>query len=95
MTESALLSVVAGVLELEVAWLLQSRLAHMAPPGLPRLDAIGFGGTTPWFALAATGAGSLIFGLIPALRGSAGDVHRASLSQEPQPEYYLPQTQLP
>ncbi|HKJ03559.1 MAG TPA: ABC transporter permease, partial [Longimicrobiales bacterium] len=74
MTESLLVALLAGLLGTLVAWALQAQVVRLAPPGLPRLDAIGMGGTTLLFAAGVTVASGLFFGLAPSLRSSAAPV---------------------
>ncbi len=70
MAESLLLSLGAGSIGTLLAWGLQRALVRLAPPGVPRLDAIALDVPTLLFAASATLASGLLFGLFPALRSS-------------------------
>jgi putative ABC transport system permease protein len=72
-TESLLLAAAGGALGVAVAsWLLPALLAA-APVQLPRAGDVRIDATVLFFALAATVATSLLFGLLPALRMSRED----------------------
>lgn len=68
--ESAVLAALAGMIGVGVASALLAVLARLAPPGLPRADALGLTPETLGFALAATLASGLLYAALPA--GRAG-----------------------
>ena len=72
--ESALLGAVGGVLGLATASALIKLLLAYAPPQLPRTDVIGVAGLPIVLATAVTFAAVLLFGVVPALIGSRGDL---------------------
>ena len=73
LTESAIIGLAGGVVGLGLAWAGLSALVAVAPPDLPRLDAIGI----DWRVLTATALLSIgtgfLFGLAPALQLSRTD----------------------
>jgi putative ABC transport system permease protein len=74
-TESALLSVIAGALGVLVAaWGIRGLLA-IAPQGLPRLDEVAVDWRMLTFALVASVTASFVFGLVPALQTSRVDLN--------------------
>ena len=68
LTESLLLSVVAGAGGVALAWWGLRTLVAMAPPDIPRLDQVGLDGSVLGFALLVVVAVTGIFGLVPALQ---------------------------
>ncbi len=73
LTESSMLAGAGGVLGLLVAWAGDRALVAIAPPSIPRLDAIGIDWRVVAFtAFVATSTGLLI-GLLPAWRASRGN----------------------
>jgi putative ABC transport system permease protein len=80
LTESLLLSGLAGALAMEVADFGVRALVALSPPGLPRVGAIVVNGAVFAFALGITTVVGLAVGLIPALNASRGDLH-AGLQQ--------------
>ena len=75
LTESLVLSAVGGVLGLLLAaWGVQG-LKAAAPPTLPRLDEIGLDPVALAFTAAAVVVTGFLFGIAPALRGSAFALH--------------------
>jgi putative ABC transport system permease protein len=70
LTESLLLSAFSGVLGIALAWTGVRLLVAMAPPWLPRLHAIHMDGRVLLFSAAVSLFTGLIFGVIPAARGS-------------------------
>jgi predicted permease len=77
MTENAVLALAGGVAGVVLAWWGVSGLVRLAPPDLPRMDEVALDGTTLLFALAVVALTVLVFGLVPALRLSAGGVAEA------------------
>ena len=77
MTESALYAIAGGGLGVALAWWAQQALRAMAPASIPRLAEVSINGGVLAFALAVTTVTGLLFGLIPALRGSRGDTIRS------------------
>jgi putative ABC transport system permease protein len=73
-TESLLLSVVAGAFGAVLAWVGVGALVALAPPGLPRIAAVGLDGRVLLFLCAVTALASVLFGLLPALRLSRPDL---------------------
>ena len=70
LTESTLLAALGGALGVGLAALGTRVLLALAPPGLPRLDSVGFDGRVAAFAILATLAAGAVFGSVPAWRGS-------------------------
>ena len=79
LTESLVLSFVGGVLGLLLAWWGVQGLKAAAPPTLPRLDEVGLDPVALAFTAAAVVVTGFLFGIAPALRGSAFALH-ATLS---------------
>jgi putative ABC transport system permease protein len=79
LTESLLLAVAGGVLGLLLAWWGVRGLKAAAPPTLPRLDEIGLDPVALGFTAVAVIVTGFLFGIAPALRGSAFALH-ATLS---------------
>lgn len=77
LTESLVLALAGGVLGLGIAYALFRTLKWLAPAGLPRLDAITLDWRTLAFTLIAALVTGLVFGLVPAWRLSAVDLHSA------------------
>ena len=77
MTESALYAIAGGTLGVALAWWAQQALRAVAPASIPRLGEVSINGGVLAFALAITTLTGLLFGLIPALRGSRGDTIRS------------------
>jgi predicted permease len=72
--ESGLLGIAGGVLGLFAAAALIKALLANAPPQLPRADMIAISGTPLLVALGVTLAAVLVFGVLPALVVSRGDL---------------------
>jgi putative ABC transport system permease protein len=77
LTESALYAVVGGALGVGLAWWAQQLLRAAAPESIPRVNEVSISGGVLAFAVLVTGATGLLFGLIPAVRGSRGDAIRS------------------
>jgi putative ABC transport system permease protein len=75
LTESLLLALLGGALGIVIAHLGVRALVTLAP-SLPRLEAITVNGPVLAFALAATTACGLLFGLAPAIHVARADLHR-------------------
>jgi putative ABC transport system permease protein len=78
LTESLLLAMAGGALGLAVAQIGVDALVALAPPGMPRLGAIGVNRTTFVFAAVVSTLVGVVVGLLPALNLSRGDL-RAGL----------------
>jgi putative ABC transport system permease protein len=76
MTESVAYAVVGGLLGIALAWWGQHLLRALAPASIPRLDQVKIDAGVLAFALLVTSVTGMLFGLIPALRGSRGDTVR-------------------
>ena len=72
--ESGLLGVAGGLLGLGVAGGLIKLLIAYAPPQLPRVDVIGVAGAPVIIAISVTLAAVLVFGVLPALLASRGEL---------------------
>jgi len=72
--ESGLLGVAGGLLGLGVAAALIKVLIAYAPPQLPRVDVIGVAGAPVITAIGVTLAAVLMFGVLPALIASRGEL---------------------
>ena len=72
--ESGLLGAAGGVLGLVAAGALIRVLLAYAPPQLPRTDVIGLAGTPIVLAIGVTLVAVLVFGVIPALLASGGQL---------------------
>ena len=72
--ESGLLGVAGGALGLVTAGALIKLLIAYAPPQLPRVDMIGVAGTPIVIAIGVTLAAVLLFGVVPALIASRGEL---------------------
>lgn len=70
LTESVVLSVVGALAGLGVGAALIRGLIAVAPPGVPRLDALGFGPTILVYGVALSLPAGLLFGLAPAVRAA-------------------------
>jgi predicted permease len=74
MTESVVYAAVGGVLGIALAWWGQHALRAAAPASIPRLDQVSIDPGVLAFAVLVTSITGVLFGLVPALRGSRGDV---------------------
>ncbi|HET9767401.1 MAG TPA: ABC transporter permease, partial [Thermoanaerobaculia bacterium] len=70
LTESLLLAAGGGLLGVGAGAALLRLLVRLAPAGTPRLDEVTLDAPVLLFALAATGAVGLLFGLLPAARAA-------------------------
>ena len=70
LTESVLLSVAGGAAGLLVALSTMRLLLALSPQSLPQFNAIQIDSRVLWFTLGVSVATGLIFGLVPALRGT-------------------------
>jgi putative ABC transport system permease protein len=77
MTESTVYALVGGVLGIALAWWGQQLLRAAAPESIPRLDEVTIDGGVLAFALLVTTLTGVLFGVIPAVRGSRGDAIRS------------------
>ena len=68
MTESLVIALAGGVVGIAAAVVLTRGLVAMAPPDIPRLSAVEIDATVLAFALAASIASGLLFGLAPVAR---------------------------
>jgi putative ABC transport system permease protein len=76
-TESLLLALAAGALGLVLARWSVAALIAAAPVGLPRLAEVGIDARVLLFALVASVASSLVFGVAPALQASRVDLNQS------------------
>jgi putative ABC transport system permease protein len=74
LTESVALGLVGGVAGTVLAGWAVSALMSLAPPDLPRMDAIRIDGTVLGFALLVSLVTGLLFGLAPLLQAGRADV---------------------
>jgi len=77
MTESAAYALMGGTLGIVLAWWGQRALRAAAPASIPRVDQVTIDGGVLLFALLVTTVTGVLFGLIPAVRGSRGDTIRS------------------
>jgi putative ABC transport system permease protein len=76
MTESATYAVLGGLLGVGLAWWGQHALRAAAPASIPRVDQVTIDGGVLAFALLLTSVTGVLFGVIPAVRGSRGETVR-------------------
>jgi putative ABC transport system permease protein len=74
LAESALLGAAGGALGLALAWPFTRLMVRIAPPSLPRVQAMHVNGAVLAFALLATATVALAFGLLPALQAARGSM---------------------
>ena len=77
MTESVVYALSGGMLGIALAWWGQHALRAAAPASIPRVDQVAIDGGVLVFALLVTSLTGVLFGLIPAVRGSRGDTIRS------------------
>jgi predicted permease len=70
LTESMLLSVIAGVIALVTVVSLKASLLRLAPANLPRLSEVNLSGGVLLFAVVVSISTGILFGLVPALQAS-------------------------
>ncbi|HEY0705083.1 MAG TPA: ABC transporter permease [Candidatus Acidoferrales bacterium] len=70
LTESLLLSTIAGAVALLTVVWMKASLLRFAPASLPRLSEVSFGGGVLFFAFALSIATAILFGIVPALQAS-------------------------
>jgi predicted permease len=70
LTESLLLSILAGSVALITVVWMKASLLRLAPANLPRLSEVNFGGSVLFFAFGLSIATGVLFGLVPALQAS-------------------------
>jgi putative ABC transport system permease protein len=75
LTESVMLSLAGGLLGILLAYAGVKGLLAVVPANLPRLEEIRIDGGVLWFSLALSLLTGLAFGLLPALRTVAADLH--------------------
>ena len=74
LVESAVLALLGGVVGVLLAWAALPLLVRALPPELPRLQALELSLPVLAFSLGAAMLAALLFGTLPALRGSRADV---------------------
>ncbi len=74
MAESALLATFGGVLGLGLAYASVKMLAALSPVNLPRMGELAVDGRVLFYALGLSLATAVVFGTVPALRASRGDL---------------------
>jgi putative ABC transport system permease protein len=74
LTESLVLSLVATLAGLAMAWAGIHLLVGAAPPSIPRLASTHIDGWVLLFSLGLAVASSVVFGLVPAVRSARGDL---------------------
>jgi len=77
LTESFVLSTAGAVLGVLFAWLGVTGLVALGPENLPRLDEVGLDGRVLLFAVFATAATGVLFGMAPLIRLARTDVRSA------------------
>ena len=75
LTESVLISLIGGALGMLVALWGTHALISLNPQGIPRANEIGVDRNVLLFALAASVAAGILFGLVPALQSSKANVN--------------------
>jgi len=83
LTESLLLSTLAGVAALLLAYWSLGAVKTLIPPTIPRAESIGLSGGVFWFAAALSLATGVLFGLAPALAVSGTHLTEALKENEP------------
>ncbi|MGD2071665.1 MAG: ABC transporter permease [Gemmatimonadota bacterium] len=75
LTESLVLAAVGGAIGVALAWIGTDALVSMAPDGTPRIQEVAVDGRVLAFTVLVTVLSGLLFGLVPAFRTAAGDLH--------------------
>ncbi|MCW5966490.1 MAG: ABC transporter permease [Bryobacterales bacterium] len=75
LTESLLLSLLGGAAGLGLAYAATRALVVLSPARLPRVEAITIDTTVVWFLIGITGLTTLLFGLIPAIQATFGELN--------------------
>jgi putative ABC transport system permease protein len=75
LTESVILSLLGGVIGLVLAFWSVRALVAINPSNVPRVQELSIDGTVLLFTLVIALATGLLFGLVPAVQVSRGDVH--------------------
>jgi predicted permease len=74
LTESAVLSIMGGVVGIALAWVGLKIFALAAPPGLPNLQAMNLNASVLAFTAGVVIVTALAFGIMPALHGTRPDL---------------------
>jgi putative ABC transport system permease protein len=74
LTESVTYAILGGMLGVALGWWGNGVLRALAPESIPRLDAVSVDGGVLAFAVFITGLTGVLFGVLPAIRGSRNDV---------------------
>jgi len=82
LTESLLLSTIGGLLGLAILFAARPMLLRLVPRDLPRLNEVAIDWRVAIFALAASVAAGMTFGLAPALRSQSGRFELAAALKE-------------
>lgn len=77
LTESLILSGAGAVLGLGIAWVVTAFLAHQSSIALPLLDRVQLDGAAVGWTLVIAVAAAILFGTLPALRISGGNLQEA------------------
>ncbi len=77
MTENLLLALTGGVCGMLIALWLLPALVAMSPEGLPRMSEVGMDNQAVLFAILASVATCLLFGMMPALRAARVDINQS------------------
>ena len=77
LTESVTYAVVGGMLGVALGWWGERALRALAPASIPRLDEVAVDGWVLAFAVGITTLTGVLFGLLPAIRGSRNEVAAA------------------
>ncbi len=74
LVESLLLALIGGTLGVGLAWAGVKGVVALQPANVPRVDQLGLDGTVLGFALLVTLVTGLLFGMVPALQTSRGNL---------------------
>jgi predicted permease len=75
LTESGLLALLGGAAGLALAFIGTDLLVGLAPSGTPRMEGVTLNGRVLAFALAVTVLSGLVFGVLPSLHNTRGDLN--------------------